>query len=185
MVYRNAGRRSWRSRDALARAAILDWLKEPNVNVTLVEVAYGARDYVLSDLAHHPRVTHVPVRAATTAWSKENCLNIGVAHLPQCAKYVGTFDADIHFRKAGWAGETVHALQLYPVIQPWKTALDLGPNDELIQTHTSFASISMGAVPSRRGDPRSGNSTAARMTIRTVDSRGPGRATCSTGSGVS
>jgi hypothetical protein len=31
----------WKSRVALARAAIADWLKEPNVHVTLAECAYG------------------------------------------------------------------------------------------------------------------------------------------------
>jgi len=128
----------WASRIALARAAILDWLKEPNVHVTLVECAYGARDYDLAELASD-RVTHVPVRATTLAWSKECCLNIGIARLPHDAKYIATLDADIHFRKAGWATETLHALQLYPVVQPWVNAYDLGPNDSHIHTHTSFA----------------------------------------------
>jgi hypothetical protein len=41
------------------------------------------------------------VRATTLAWSKENCLNIGISRLPHDAKYIGTFDANIHFRKPG------------------------------------------------------------------------------------
>ncbi|HUB63887.1 MAG TPA: hypothetical protein VL996_05485 [Methylocella sp.] len=130
----------WESRTRLARTAILDWLKEPNVHITLVECAYGARGYELADLASD-KVAHIPVRARTLVWSKENMLNIGIARLPQNAKYIGTFDADIHFRKPGWATEILHALQIYPVIQPWKTALDLGPNDSLIQTHISFCSL--------------------------------------------
>ncbi len=130
----------WASRIALARAAIAGWLTEPNVHVTIVECAYGARAYDLADMTS-ARVQHVPVRATTMAWSKENLLNIGVARLPHEAAYIATLDADISFRKAGWATETLHALQFYPVVQPWKTALDLGPNDSLIQTHTSFCSL--------------------------------------------
>ena len=42
------------------------------------------------------------------------------------------------FRRPHWAAETVEALQHYDVVQPWTTAYDLGPNDEHIQTHTSF-----------------------------------------------
>jgi hypothetical protein len=61
--------------------------------------------------------------------------------LPQSAKYIATLDADIHFRKRGWAAETVHALQLHPVIQPWTDAYDLGPNDEHLQAHKSFCSL--------------------------------------------
>lgn len=131
----------WESRVRLARNAIADWLREPNVYVTIVEAAHGARSFALTDLGEHDRVTHIPVRAATLVWSKENLLNIGISRLPHHARYIGTFDADVHFRKPGWATETLHALQLYPVVQPWKTALDLGPNDELIQCHTSFASL--------------------------------------------
>ncbi len=130
----------WQSRIGLARTAIMDWLKEPNVHVTLVEAAHGARDHSLDDLGEHERVTHIPVRAYTMAWSKENLLNIGISRLPHAAKYIGTFDADILFRKPGWATETIHALQLYPVVQPWKSAYDLGPNDDHLQTHISFAS---------------------------------------------
>ena len=130
----------WKSRVAIARAAIMDWLREPNVHVTIVEVAHGARGYDLADLGEHMRVTHVPVRAATLAWSKENCLNIGISRLPHDAKYIGTFDADIHFRKSGWAAEAIHALQLYPVAQPWKTVYDLGPKDDHLHAHVSFAS---------------------------------------------
>ena len=130
----------WKSRILAARAAIVDWLREPNVHVTIVEAAHGARDYDLADLGEDMRVTHVPVRATTLSWSKENCLNIGISRLPHDAKYIGTFDADIQFRKSGWAAEAIHALQLYPVIQPWKTAYDLGPNDDHLQTHVSFAS---------------------------------------------
>lgn len=131
----------WSSRVDLARAATANWLNEPNVHITLVEAAHGARSHSLDDLGEHERVTHVPMRAFTMAWSKENWLNIGISRLPEGVKYIGTFDADIHFRKPGWAAEALHALQLYPVIQPWKTCYDLGPNDAHIQTHRSFASL--------------------------------------------
>src|ERR1039457_4726523 len=130
----------WESRYALADAAIRGWVKEPNVHVTVVEVAHGSRDHQLARLGGD-QVTHIPVRATTMAWSKENCLNIGIARLPAGARYIGTFDADIHFRKPGWASETIHALQLYPVVQPWNTCYDLGPKDSHIQTHSSFCSL--------------------------------------------
>src|SRR5208337_189558 len=136
----------WASRIALARDAVTDWLKEPNVHTTIVECAYGSRAYDLADLASG-RVTHVPVRATTMAWAKENLLNIGISRLPQEAQYIATFDADIAFRKSGWATEAMHALQLYPVIQPWDTALDLGPNDSLVQTHSSFCSCYANGKP--------------------------------------
>lgn len=135
----------WRSRTNLAQAAILSWLGEPNVNVTIVECAYGDRPYELDWMADeqftHRHVTHVPVRANTPVWSKENLLNLGVYRLPQAARWIGIFDADVHFRTPGWASEIIHELQLFPVIQPWTSCLDLGPNNEHMQVHTSFCSL--------------------------------------------
>lgn len=130
----------WRTRIDLARRAIADWLKAPQVHVTLVECTYGSRGYELDDLASE-RVKHIPVRATTMAWSKESMLTIGINSLPPHAEKIGTFDADILFRRPHWASEALAALDLYPIIQPWDTAYDLGPNDEHIQTHKSFASL--------------------------------------------
>ena len=130
----------WRSRIALARAAIADWLDEPNVFVTLAECAHGSRGYDLADLASD-RVTHIPLRATTMAWSKENLLNLAISRLPQAAQKIATLDADVTFRRKGWATETLAALDLYPVVQPWDTAYDLGPHDEHLQMFRSFASV--------------------------------------------
>ena len=130
----------WTSREALARSAIADWLKAPEVDVTLVEAAHGSRPFALADLASE-RVRHVGVRATTLAWSKECLLNIGLAKLPPGAEKIATLDADVTFRRPHWAAETLAALDLYPVVQPWDTAYDLGPHDEHIQAHKSFASV--------------------------------------------
>jgi hypothetical protein len=143
----------WQSRGKLARASIADWLTEPNVHVTLAECAYGSRGYELADLASD-RVTHVPLRGTTMAWSKENLLNLAISRLPAGANKIATLDADITFRKAGWATETLNALDLYPVVQPWNTAYDLGPQDQHIQTHTSFASLYHAGLPVTAGGPK-------------------------------
>lgn len=129
----------WESRVELANKAITNWLQEPNVKVTFVEVAYGSRAYDFADSFPADRVQHVPLRATTMAWSKECCLNIGISRTD--GAYIAALDADILFRKKGWADEVVQTLQLYPVIQPWNTCYDLGPHDSHIQTHTSFCSL--------------------------------------------
>ncbi len=130
----------WTSRDALARKAVGAWLRAPEVAITLVEAAYGSRDFAFADLAGE-RLTHIGVRSTTLAWSKECLLNIGIARLPVIAEKIATLDADITFRRPHWASETLAALDLYPVVQPWSAAYDLGPHDEHIQTHRSFASV--------------------------------------------
>jgi len=144
----------WKSRVATARRAIGSWLEEPEVRVTLVECAYGDRPYELEDFAGYPRITYVPVRAKTLVWNKENLMNIGFARSPEDARYFGSFDADIVFRRPGWAREVINALHLYPVIQPWEICYDLGPNDELIGVHKSFASLLHAGQPVAPNGPK-------------------------------
>ncbi len=131
----------WKSRIALAEKAIQSWLAKPNVRVTLVECAYGNRNYQLDYLALHDRVVYIPVRAKTLLWIKENLMNLGIARLPEDARYVATIDADVTWRGDSWADDTMNALDIYPVIQPWQYCFDLGPNNQHYQLHHSFASL--------------------------------------------
>jgi hypothetical protein len=108
---------------------------DSGVNLTVVECAYGERPHELAN--SNKFIKHIPVRAKTLVWNKENLLNIGVQRTPE-AKYIAWADADIYFRKPSWASDTVHALQQYDILQPWTDAFDMGPKDELIQTHKSF-----------------------------------------------
>ena len=124
----------WESRIRLYRDFERRML-DSGVHLTTVECAHGDRPFVLED---NPEINHIPVRARTLVWTKENLLNIGISRLPQNWKYVAWIDADIAFRRSDWAVETVHALQQYDVIQPWTDCYDLGPHDEHVQAHRSF-----------------------------------------------
>ena len=111
---------------------------DSGVKLTTVECAYGDRPYELNT---NPHVQHVPVRSKTLMWNKEAMINCGIARLPADWKYVAWIDADIMFRKPGWAAETVHALQLYDVVQPWSDCYDLGPDDDHLHAHKSFCRL--------------------------------------------
>ena len=127
----------WQSRIRLYREFEQHML-DSGVRLTTVECAYGDRSY---ELAANPHIRHVPVRSKTLVWNKECMINRGIAHLPADWKYVAWIDADVIFRKANWAVETIHALQLYDVVQPWSDCYDLGPADEHLQTHRSFCRL--------------------------------------------
>lgn len=118
---------------------------DSGVRLTTVECAYGDRDFEL--LGNNDHINRVRVRSNSLVWNKENLINLGVSRLPHDWKYVSWVDADIHFRKPQWAAETVQALQHYKIVQPWQHAYDLGPNDEHVQTHTSFASLFYSGKP--------------------------------------
>lgn len=125
----------WKSRIALFRK-FMDHMADSGVRLTVVECAFGDRPFEITDAAD---VNMVRVRTNSLAWVKENLINIGVARLPQDWEYAAWIDGDIAFRHPHWASETVHALQQYPVIQPWADCYDLGPNGEHLEHHRSFA----------------------------------------------
>ena len=133
----------WQSRQRLYQAFEQHML-DSGVRLTVVECAYGDRPHLI---AGSPAVNHVPVRARSLTWCKENLLNLGIARLPQDWEYVAWIDADIAFRKPGWAAETVHALQQYDVVQPWSDCYDLGPNDDHLQAHRSFCRLHHDGAP--------------------------------------
>ncbi|MBV9861870.1 MAG: hypothetical protein JO267_06955 [Alphaproteobacteria bacterium] len=134
-VYNNPVR--WTSRLRLFRAFEQHML-DSGVRLTTVECAYGERPW---DLPERDDVRRVRVRAHTLLWIKENLVNLGIAQLPGDWRYLAWIDADIRFRKPGWAAETVHALQQYDIVQPWADCYDLGPDDDHLETHRSFCKI--------------------------------------------
>lgn len=127
----------WQSRMRLYRS-FERHMRECGVRLTVVECAYGERPH---EIVPSEGVQHVKVRANTVMWTKENLLNLGIASLPEDWRYVAWVDADITFRRPDWAAETVHALQLHPVVQPWRDCYDLGPNGEHMAVHRSFCRV--------------------------------------------
>jgi hypothetical protein len=144
----------WKSRIRLYND-FREHMLDSGVNLTTVECAFGERPFELADDKY---VNQVRVRASGSAlvWSKECLLNIGIARLPEDARYIGTFDADIEFLRAGWAAETVQALQHYDVVQPWSDCYDLGPDGEHLELHRSFARLVYDGQPIVQGPNASG-----------------------------
>jgi hypothetical protein len=140
----------WQSRTALYRAFEQHMLAS-GVQLTVVECAYGDRPF---QCAGTPGVQHVGVRAKTLLWTKENLINLGIARTT--GKYIATIDADVMFRKAGWATETVHALQQYDVVQPWSDCYDLGPHDDHLTAHRSFCRLVQEGKPIVQGPNATG-----------------------------
>ncbi len=126
----------WHSRIRLFH----DWAEHmlaSGVKLTVVECAYGERPYQIRDDDRYYQV--VRVRTDSMCWNKENLINLAIQRLPDDWNYVAWIDADVRFRHQDWAYETVQALQLYEVLQPWSNCLDLGPNEEMTDHHKSFA----------------------------------------------
>lgn len=129
----------YHSRYRLFRQWVEEMRKTPNVQLHIVELAFGDRRYEIDNI---PGVNVLRLRSDQTLWHKENMINLGVRHLlPQDWKYLCWCDADLTFRNDGWALETIHQLQHAHLIQPFRHCLDLGFNGDVLQTHHSFCYV--------------------------------------------
>ena len=126
----------YHSRYRLAREWMAEMQKTTNVQLHMVEAAYGDRHHEVTETNNG---RDLQLRTNTEIWIKENMINLGVRHLlPRDWRYMAWVDADVHFRSPSWALDTVHQLQHWPVVQPWQQCTDLGPNGSIMQTHQSF-----------------------------------------------
>jgi glycosyltransferase involved in cell wall biosynthesis len=117
---------------------------DAGVELTVVEVAFGEREFALSSDGIHRLVQ---LRTNHELWLKENALNIGVSRLPADWKYVAWVDADITFARPDWADETMHALQHCPIVQMWSEAADMNSKHELMYHWKSLMNVRRMGLP--------------------------------------
>jgi len=122
-----------------------------NVVLYTVELAFGNRPFAITD-ASNP--CDIQVRSDQEFWHKENLLNIGINRLPAEAKYIAWVDADVKFVDPNWANETIEALQHYDFVQMFSEYIDLGPQNQVIASSSSFLYDYEDKEKNRIKDPR-------------------------------
>jgi hypothetical protein len=90
--------------------------------VQLCTVELGAPPHLPPDSAD----LYIAIQETDVLWAKERLLQIGLERLPASCRYVVWCDCDILFQTANWAWQTVDALQVHRVIQPFTTCFFLG-----------------------------------------------------------
>lgn len=134
----------FKTRYALYRKFKHHILHELHANLLTVECAEGVREFQVTGTRHASEqpdgVCHIEVqlRRSSVTWNKEEMMNIGIGRLPLDARYVMCCDADITFCNKEIVTETIHALQMHRVVQPFESCADLGPDGQVMQIHKSF-----------------------------------------------
>lgn len=134
----------YHSRYRLAREFFARMHATPNVELHVVETAFGDRHHEVTGRSGlpHSNTSELQLRTSTEIWLKEAMINVGVRHLlPSDWRYVAWVDADVTFHNSNWALETIHALQHHCVVQPWSECIDTGPNGNALKMFRSFGSI--------------------------------------------
>jgi len=108
-----------------------------------IEKIPGIRMVVAENIGPAPLPTlnvylHHKVNSPSVLWLKENLVNIAVGHLPSDWKYVAWIDADITFLNENWVKDTIRELDIYDVVQLFRTCVNLGPQGEAIKIDKSF-----------------------------------------------
>lgn len=126
----------YHSRYRLYREWLAAMSLTPNVKVYTVEAALGDRHF---EVTHANNPQQLQLRVKDGIWIKENMINLGIERLlPKDWKYVCWCDADVFFKDPNWAQETLHQLQHFEVVQPWRDCLDLGFYGEVLSVFKSF-----------------------------------------------
>ena len=111
--------------------------KRSGIEPWVVEVALGNRRFEVTD-EDNPR--HLQLRSLNEIWHKESSLNLLVQRLPRDWEIAVTSDNDVVSLQNGkkWLCDIIHAHQSYEIVQPFQSALDLGPHGQTLKTHDGF-----------------------------------------------
>lgn len=91
-----------------------------------------------SKLPKLPVWKHIKNRSDSPVWMKEKLINVGIKTLPDDWNYVAWIDADITFLNPDWVQDTIDGLQTNDIVQMFRTAVNLGPNNEAIKIDKGF-----------------------------------------------
>jgi hypothetical protein len=109
---------------------------DSGVKLMTVECIYGENSEFSVTTNCNPN--HIQLHAQDPLWHKENLLNIAIRRLPDYWKYLVWLDADIEFLEKDWSDRIIQSFTKYDIIQVFKYAHFLGPNEEILQTHYSM-----------------------------------------------
>ena len=120
-VYSNPFR--WRTRRELANDFRRHIATLPNIELHMIELAYGDRPFDVTNPALYPN--DIQLRTSHELFHKENLCNLAVQRFPAGWKYGALVDADFHFSRHDLGLETIHQLQHYAFVQMFSSYLNL------------------------------------------------------------
>jgi hypothetical protein len=97
-----------------------DIIRRSNINLIVVECAFGDADFTLV-----PSDGVLQVRSPHVMWQKERLINIALQKLPKHITKVVWLDGDVLFSNPHWLTVTSELLEEVQVVQPFQAAIRL------------------------------------------------------------
>jgi hypothetical protein len=125
------------SRYILAKQFLYRLKHERNIEVYVVELAYGEQPFYITN-ENNPK--HLQLRVETPLWHKENMINLGIQKLlPNDWKAVAWIDVDIEFESSTWALDTLKLLNGYKdIVQLFSHCIFMDKNQSALEIFTGF-----------------------------------------------
>ena len=123
-----------------------DGLRKQNVNLLTVEMSAPGEQQLKPALS----TRYVHVAASDVLWAKERLLNIALDKLPPECTQVCWCDCDILFGRPDWAAACSRLLDRHAVVQPFQTAIFMGPGERPENHSTAYAPLESFAAGYRR-----------------------------------
>jgi len=110
---------------------------EENIELYIVEMAYGSHKFLVSDKKNKK---HLQIHTEIPIWHKENMVNLAVQKLlPKNFKAFAWVDADIEFESATWALDTLKILNgCKDIVQLFSHCIDLSEKETVLNIFNSF-----------------------------------------------
>lgn len=110
---------------------------EENVELYVVEMAYGSQKFLVSESKNKK---HLQIRTEIPIWHKENMVNLAVQKLlPKTYKAFAWVDADIEFESVTWALDTLKILNgCKDIVQLFSHCIDLSEKETTLNIFNSF-----------------------------------------------
>lgn len=106
------------------------WSKQPHTRLWVVELALGDRPFEVTDPGNP---YHLRLTSKHELWHKETLIRLGVQQIarvhPDWVK-VAWIDGDVQFVDRHVVQSTLQQLEVYPIVQMYSHAQDLGPKSQ-------------------------------------------------------
>lgn len=126
----------WRSREHLMRDFVKRMENAPNVRLYVGEIAFGDRDFVVTDPANP---LHFQFRSDQEIWQKERLLNVLTSRFDPDWEYGAYWDGDFTCSRDDWGAETLHMLQHFQWVQLFHSLQDLNDKHHAFRPMPGFA----------------------------------------------
>jgi len=127
----------YKRRYKLAKDFINRIKNEKNVELYVVELAYGTEKFMITS---NTNKKHLQLRTEIPLWHKENMINLGIKKLlPHDWKAVAWIDADIEFESTTWITDTLKVLNgSKDIIQLFSHCMDMDQDENILNLFQSF-----------------------------------------------